>query len=115
MKIMVTGSSGHLGEALVRALRDNNREVIGLDIVPSEFTNFVGSIVDRHFVNRCMQSVDAVIHTATLHKPHVITHGRQSFVDTNITGTLNLLEEACLLYTSPSPRDLSTSRMPSSA
>src|SRR5262249_3185652 len=33
-------------------------------------------------------------HTATLHKPHIATHCRQDFVDTNITGTLNLLEEA---------------------
>jgi nucleoside-diphosphate-sugar epimerase len=41
-----------------------------------------------------MQGVDAVFHTATLHKPHVVTHSRQDFVDTNITGTLNLLEEA---------------------
>jgi len=94
--ILVTGSSGHLGEALVRTLRNTNREVIGVDIVPSEFTDQVGSIVDRHFVKRCMEGVDAVIHTATLHKPHVITHSRQNFVDTNITGTLNLLEEAAL-------------------
>jgi NAD dependent epimerase/dehydratase family len=35
-----------------------------------------------------------VFHTATLHKPHVATHGRQVFIDTNISGTLNLLEEA---------------------
>jgi UDP-glucose 4-epimerase len=35
-----------------------------------------------------------VLHTATLHKPHVATHTRQDFIDTNITGTLNLLEEA---------------------
>lgn len=41
-----------------------------------------------------MAGVDAVLHTATLHKPHVATHSRQDFVDTNITGTLNLLEEA---------------------
>lgn len=41
-----------------------------------------------------MASVDAVIHAATLHKPHVATHSRQDFVDTNITGTLNLLEKA---------------------
>src|SRR5258707_5360282 len=41
-----------------------------------------------------MAGVHAVLHTATLHKPHVATHTRQDFVDTNITGTLNLLEEA---------------------
>jgi nucleoside-diphosphate-sugar epimerase len=45
-------------------------------------------------VRRSMAGVDAVIHAATLHKPHVGSHTRQDFVDTNITGTLNLLEEA---------------------
>jgi UDP-glucose 4-epimerase len=94
MKILVTGSAGHLGEALMRTLQDRNIDAIGIDIKPSPFTHKVGSIADRRFVNACMQGVDAVIHTATLHKPHVITHTRQDFVDTNITGTLNLLEEA---------------------
>eukprot|EP00913_Durusdinium_trenchii_P028310 g26538.t1 len=41
-----------------------------------------------------MQGVDVVFHTATLHKPHVATHCRQDFIDTNVTGTLNLLEHA---------------------
>ena len=94
MRILVTGSSGHLGEALVRTLREANYEVVGLDIVPSPFTTAVGSIADRSVVNRCMRGIHAVLHTATLHKPHVATHARQDFVDTNITGTLNLLEEA---------------------
>jgi nucleoside-diphosphate-sugar epimerase len=38
--------------------------------------------------------VTSVLHPATLHKPHVGSHRRQEFVDTNITGTLVLLEEA---------------------
>src|SRR5687767_731853 len=41
-----------------------------------------------------MKGVTAVLHAATLHKPHVATHSRQKFVDVNVTGTLNLLEEA---------------------
>ena len=94
MKILVTGSSGHLGEALMRTLNDRQQEAIGLDITPSPFTHLVGSVADRAIVARAMNWVDAVIHTATLHKPHVITHTRQDFVDTNISGTLNLLEEA---------------------
>jgi nucleoside-diphosphate-sugar epimerase len=94
MKLLITGSSGHLGEALVRILRTTKHKVIATDIVPSEFTNTVGSIVDRDHAKRCVHGVDAILHTATLHKPHVVTHSRQSFVDTNITGTLNLLEEA---------------------
>jgi UDP-glucose 4-epimerase len=94
MRVLVTGSAGHLGEALVRTLQGTNHEVVGLDIVASHFTSNVGSIVDRSYVKQCMKGVDAVLHTASLHKPHVFTHGRQEFVDTNITGTLNLLEEA---------------------
>ena len=71
-----------------------DREAIGVDIVASPFTTLVGSIADRAFVRRAMDGVDVVLHAATLHKPHVATHSRQDFVDTNITGTLNLLEEA---------------------
>jgi UDP-glucose 4-epimerase len=94
MRVLVTGSAGHLGEALVRTLQNTSYEVVGLDMVASPFTSNVGSIANRSHVKRCMQGVDAVLHTATLHKPHVVTHSRQDFVDTNITGTLNLLEEA---------------------
>ena len=96
MKILVTGSTGHLGEALVRSLRSLNHEVMAVDLLPSPFTTNVGSIVDRAWVHHCMQGVEAVLHAATLHKPHVATHARQEFIDTNITGTLNLLEEAAL-------------------
>src|SRR5215510_2792800 len=91
MKVLVTGSAGHLGEALIRTLQPNH-EIIGIDLLYSDFTNRVGSIADRDFVVECMKDVDAVLHAATLHKPHLITHSGQSFVDTNITGTLNLLE-----------------------
>jgi UDP-glucose 4-epimerase len=94
MKVLVTGSSGHLGEALVRTLQDLQYEVAGLDLLESPFTTQVGSITDRYRVRRCMSGVQAVFHAATLHKPHVATHSRQDFVDTNVTGTLNLLEEA---------------------
>jgi len=41
-----------------------------------------------------MSGVSVVFHAATLQKPHIATHGRQAFIDVNITGTLNLLEEA---------------------
>jgi len=94
MRILVTGSAGHLGEALMRMLAPTPHEAVGLDIKRSPFTHLVGSIADRPFVRHCMDGMQAVLHTATLHKPHIATHSRQDFVDTNITGTLNLLEEA---------------------
>jgi UDP-glucose 4-epimerase len=94
MKILVTGSSGHLGEALMRTLPALGHEALGVDITPSPFTRITGSIAERALVDECMRGVDVVLHAATLHKPHVATHSRQAFVDTNVTGTLNLLEAA---------------------
>lgn len=94
MRYLVTGSSGHLGEALVRTLLGMGHEVCGIDVLESPHTALVGSITDREFVRKGMQAVDAVLHSATLHKPHVATHSMQEFIDTNVSGTLVLLEEA---------------------
>ena len=94
MRVLVTGSSGHLGEGLMRTLPEAGHEGVGLDRLPGAFTTVVGDIADREVVRRAISGVDAVVHAATLHKPHVGSHTRQDFVDTNITGTLNLLEEA---------------------
>lgn len=65
MKILVTGSAGHLGEALMRSLRQTGNEAIGLDVTASAFTDVVGSIVDRDLVQRCMAGVVAVLHPAS--------------------------------------------------
>ena len=78
----------------MRVLRASGADPIGVDLESSPYTTMVGSIVDRAWVKRCMTGVDAVIHAATLHKPHLATHSKQAFVDSNVTGTLNLLEEA---------------------
>jgi UDP-glucose 4-epimerase len=94
MRYLVTGSSGHLGEALVRTLRERGHEAVGLDILASPFTSVVGSIADRACVRRSLAGAEAIFHAATLHRPHVDSHSRQDFIDTNITGSLCLLEEA---------------------
>lgn len=78
----------------MRTLACSRHEAVGLDIKSSQLTHKVGSIADRRFVDHCMRGVEVVLHTATLHKPHIETHSRQEFVDTNIGGTLNLLEAA---------------------
>lgn len=78
----------------MRTFRAAARAAIGVDRVGSDYTDVVGSIVDPEIVARCMDGVDVVIHAATLHKPHVATHGSQEFIDTNVTGTSKLLEAA---------------------
>ncbi len=94
MRYLVTGSSGHLGEALLRDLRARAADLVAIDIKAGATATHVGSIVDRDFVAGAMAGVDVVLHTAALHKPHIATHSRRQFVDINITGTLNLLEAA---------------------
>jgi len=94
VRIVVTGSSGHLGEALVRELRAAGHIPVGLDLLPSVHTDVVASITDVDAVRDAVGGADAVLHTATLHKPHVGTHPRRAFVDTNVGGTLTLLEAA---------------------
>jgi len=94
MKTLITGSAGHLGEALVRRFREMGREAVGLDILASPYTDVVGSIADREVVRACLRGVDTVLHTATLHKPHIESHSKAQFVDTNVSGTLCLLEES---------------------
>lgn len=80
MKILVTGRSGHLGEALVQTRLNQQREVLGFDILKSPFTTHVGSIVDRAFVRTCMRGVNTAYHAATPHKPHVATHKRPTSI-----------------------------------
>src|SRR5207344_2275742 len=46
MRVLVTGSAGHLGEALLRSLGGPKNDATGLDIKTSPFTNHVGSITD---------------------------------------------------------------------
>lgn len=94
MKVVVTGSAGHLGEALMLTLRSWGYTPLGVDVVPSPTTDVVASILDRDALARACDGAHAVLHAATLHKPHVATHTRQQFVDANVSGTLALLETA---------------------
>ncbi len=94
MKVLVTGSAGHLGEALMRVLPGCGHEAVGVDIRPSSFTHHIGSIADPDFVRGCAEGVEAILHAATLHKPHVATHTKHDFVQANVAGTLVLLEAA---------------------
>lgn len=78
----------------MRVLRERGHEVVGLDALRSDYTEAVGSITDRAFLREHLSGVEAVMHAATLHKPHLVTHPREAFVDINVRGTLLLLEEA---------------------
>jgi nucleoside-diphosphate-sugar epimerase len=93
MRILITGSSGQLGREVARQLRGAH-ETVGVDVVPGEFTDRVASVTDRELMFALVRRADAVVHTASLHAPHVGRRSRQEFVETNVVGTLHLLEAA---------------------
>ncbi|KAF2149309.1 NAD dependent epimerase/dehydratase family protein [Myriangium duriaei CBS 260.36] len=95
-KVLVTGSSGHLGTALMLSLPSFSLTPIGIDILPPPHTTVVGSILDGPLISSLLSThgISYILHTATLHKPHVASHPKQAFIDTNISGTLALLEAA---------------------
>lgn len=98
--VLVTGACGHLGYALMCSLPSYGFKPVGIDILPSttkEHDVLVGSITDPEFCAQVFQqypNLKYVLHTATLHKPHVGSHTKSQFIDTNVHGTLNLLETA---------------------
>ncbi len=96
MRILLTGSSGWLGETLAPRLEHAGHAVIGLDPLPAPTTRCVGSVTDRALVRDLIQGerIEAIIHAGALHKPQVATHAATDFVAINVQGTLNLLEEA---------------------
>lgn len=110
MKALVTGSGGfigsHLTESLVRAgyetrafVQYNSRNSWGwLDHcspdVKGQFEIFPGDIRDSHGVQRAMRGCDCVLHLAALIAIPYSYHSPDTYVDTNITGTLNVLQAA---------------------
>lgn len=95
-KVLVTGSSGHLGTGLALHLPTIGYDVVGIDLLPAELTTEVGDISSLDFLRGVFEThrPTHIIHTATLHKPHVDSHSVTDFVSTNVQGTVNLLELA---------------------
>ncbi len=93
MKVCVTGSSGQLG-AVICSLLSGEHAIIGVDSLPGKYTSHLGDITDHEFILSVTKDADVIIHTCSLHAPHLKTHSSEEFISTNINGTLNLLRSA---------------------
>lgn len=118
MKVLVTGADGfigsHLTEALVRCGHDVRAFIFynsfnswgwlnhcGEDIT-GKFEVFAGDIRDPQRVREAMKGCEAVLHLAALIAVPYSYHAPDSFIDTNIKGTLNVVQAA---------RDLSVAKV----
>ncbi len=117
-KTLVTGADGFIGSHLVEELVKEGRKVKAfvyynsfgswgwLDTFPKELLDeievFAGDIRDPNGVRTAMNGADEVFHLAALVAIPFSYHSPDSYVDTNIKGTLNVLQAA---------RDLGTQRL----
>jgi dTDP-glucose 4,6-dehydratase len=117
-KVLVTGSDGFIGSHLTEELVKQGYKVKAfvlynsfntwgwLDTLPKEIMNeveiFQGDVRDPNGVKEAMKSIDEVFHLAALVAIPYSYHSPDTYVDTNIKGTLNVLQAA---------RDLNTSRV----
>lgn len=118
MKVLVTGADGFIGSHLTEELVKNGYEVRAfnfynsfgtwgwLDSLPQDIMKnveiFSGDIRDPNGVRTAMQGVEEVFHLAALIAIPFSYHSPDSYVDTNIKGTLNVLQAA---------RDFDTSKI----
>jgi dTDP-glucose 4,6-dehydratase len=107
-KILVTGADGFIGSHLTEKLIEDGYEVKAfvyynsfnswgwLDHSPykKEFEVFAGDIRDPHGVMEAMKGCSNVLHLASLIAIPYSYHSPDTYVDTNIKGTLNVLQAA---------------------
>ena len=118
MTVLVTGADGFIGSHLVEELVKRGEKVRAfayynsfnswgwLDSLPKDVMSqvevFTGDIRDPNGVRESMKGIDTVYHLAALIAIPFSYHSPDSYVDTNIKGTLNVLQAA---------RDLGTKRV----
>lgn len=116
--VLVTGADGFIGSHLVETLLEEGAKVRAfcfynsfnswgwLDSLPKEKLDkidiFTGDIRDPNGVRTAMQDIDVVYHLAALIAIPFSYHSPDAYIDTNIKGTLNVLQAA---------RDMGTSRV----
>lgn len=115
-KVLVTGSDGFIGSHLTEELVKQGFEVRAfvyynsfntwgwLDTLPQDIMShieiFQGDVRDPNGVRESMKGIDAVFHLAALIAIPFSYHSPDTYVDTNIKGTLNVLQAARELETS---------------
>jgi len=110
MHVLITGADGFIGSHLTEALVRQGHTVRAFVLynsfnswgwlehcapdVAGKFEVFAGDIRDPHGVKEAMRGCDAVLHLAALIAIPYSYHSPDTYVDTNIKGTLNVMQAA---------------------
>ena len=110
MKLLVTGGAGFIGSCFIRHVLDKHveYEIINLDKLTyagnienlndikddKRYTFIKGDICDKNLVNEIMENVDCVVNFAAESHVDRSIEGPEIFIETNVKGTLNLLQSA---------------------
>lgn len=110
MKILITGADGFIGSHLTEYLVENGHDVRALVLynsfnswgwldhtsksVRDNLDVFAGDIRDPNGVRTAMKGCDAVLHLAALIAIPYSYHSPDTYIDTNVKGTLNVLQAA---------------------
>lgn len=93
---LVTGSSGFVGTAIVKRLRADGQSVVGLDPAASPTTRIIDDLADRTRLKDLIarERITHIIHAGGVSGPMVIADDPAGIIAINVTGSLNLLNEA---------------------
>jgi len=106
-KILITGGTGSLGTALTKRLLKTKVKTIRIfsrdewkqtqmqsELPDSRLRFLIGDIRDKYRINRAMEDIDIVFHTAALKHVPVAEYNPFEFIQTNVIGTQNVID-AC--------------------
>ncbi|RJX75379.1 NAD(P)-dependent oxidoreductase [Vibrio sinensis] len=89
MRILVTGSAGRVGRAIyIKLMRTH--DVVGIDKTPCSTADYIGDIRDSALVDKALENIDVIVHTAALHAPHVGLVPDSEFQSINVDATEKL-------------------------
>jgi nucleoside-diphosphate-sugar epimerase len=93
MRIVVTGAAGLIGSAIAERLAGEH-EAIGVDLCAGPMVDLVADCFDVAEWGAVVGPVDAIVHVAALHAPHVGNRSNEDFRRANVEATDRLLDFA---------------------
>ena len=97
MKILITGSESFIGKELIRQCKDKKIEIVGMDIVPkenSDYEYYQLDIKSSKLMENIPNDIDILVHLAALSRDSDCKGKAYECFENNVIGTLNMIKYA---------------------